>query len=349
MPTARDAVPAFATREVRMSDTSGEINYWTDVYLKGQEEFLRRWNEIASGKGAAGSTSGAQATGSFTLPPGWPNWAELFSAGLVGPSAELIRRYVALYEQYLTATRALTEAFSKAMAQPDPLARSQEFANALLQSQSQFMQFWQSMFSLDPAAAGTTTTLGGGLPWLRAWSRDMGAGRLSMADVPALGLTRERQEALQRLQRLFTDYFEQHGALAMLWNEVIADALRRLGETMAARFQKNELPQTPRQLYDLWVECAEAAYANMAHSPRYAKAQAELGNTVAKMRIEQRALIESVSRELDLPTRSELNTVHRRLKDMKAELRRLRAELDRAKPPRTTGTRAAKPRADLPN
>jgi class III poly(R)-hydroxyalkanoic acid synthase PhaE subunit len=211
------------------------------------------------------------------------------------------------------------------------------------------MQFWQSMFSLDPAAAGTTTTLGGGLPWLRAWSGDMGAGRLSMADVPALGLTRERQEALQRLQRLFTDYFEQHGALAMLWNEVIADALRRLGETMAARFQKNELPQTPRQLYDLWVECAEAAYANMAHSPRYAKAQAELGNTVAKMRIEQRALIESVSRELDLPTRSELNTVHRRLKDMKAELRRLRAEFDRAKPPRTTGTRAAKPRADLPN
>lgn len=332
-----------------MSDNRGEINYWTDIYLKGQEEFLRRWNDMAAGKPASGSTTGTEAASGFTLPPGWPNWAELFSAGLAGTSAELTRRYIALYEQYLTATRALTEAFSRAMAQPDPLARSQEFANALLQSQSQFAQIWQSMFSPDPAAAGTTGALAGGLPWLQAWSRDMGLGRLSMADIPALGLTRERQEALQRLQRLFTDYVEQHGALAMLWNEVIADALKRLGETMAVRFQKNEPPQTPRQLYDLWVECAEAAYATMAHSPRYAKAQAQLGNTLAKMRIEQRALIESVSRELDLPTRSELNTVHRRLKEMKAELRRLRAELDRAKPPRTSSARAAKPRADLPN
>ncbi len=332
-----------------MSDKSGETNYWTDIYLKGQEEFLRRWSQIASGTAASDSAHGAEGRNEFALPPGWPNWAELFSAGLVGSSAELTRRYVSLYDQYLSATRTLTEAFSKALAQPDPLARSQEFTNALLQSQTQFAQIWQSIWSLDPAASGSTATLAGGIPWLTAWSRDMGAGRLSMADVPALGLTRERQEALQRLQRLFTEYFERHGALAMLWNEVIGDALKRLAETMAARFQKNELPQTARQLYDLWVECAEAAYATMAHSPRYAKAQAQLGNTLAKIRIEQRALVESVSRELDLPTRSELNTVHRRLKELKAEIRALRAELERAKPPRAAAARASKTRTNLPN
>lgn len=333
-----------------MSNENGETNYWTDIYLKGQEEFLRRWSEMASGTTPSepAASAGASAAG-FALPPGWPDWAQLFSAGLQGPAAELTRRYVSLYEQYMTATRVLTESFGKAMAQPDPIARAQEFGNALLQSQSQFAQMWQSMFSLDPAAAGTTGALAGGMPWLQAWSRDMGAGRLSMADLPALGLTRERQEALQRLQRLFNDYFEQHGALAMLWNEVIGDALKRLGAAMSARFQKNELPQTAKQLYDLWVESAEAAYATMAHSPRYAKAQAELGNTIAKMRIEQRGLIESISRELDLPTRSELNTVHRRLKDMKAEIRRLRAELDRAKAPRATPVRASRPRNDLAN
>lgn len=332
-----------------MSDQTGDMQYWTDVYLKGQEEFLRRWTQMASAAASAAPQGSSESGTGFAMPPGWPNWAQLFGSGQSGPSADLMRRYISLYEQYLIATRGLTECFARAMAQPDPIARAQEFGHALRQLQSQLAQMWQSMFALDPSAAGTTGALADGLPWLQAWSRDMGAGRLGMADLPALGLTRERQEALQRLQRLFIDYLEQYSALAMLWNEVIGDALKRLGEAMAERFQKNELPQTARQLYDLWVECAEAAYATMAHSPRYAKAQAELGNTLARMRIEQRGLIESVSRELDLPTRSELNTVHRRLKEMKAEIRRLRAELDRAKPPRTTAARTAKTRTDLPN
>lgn len=343
-----------------MSDKSGDTLYWTDVYLKGQEEFLKRWNEWASQAATAGGNAAASgaptgvpgSAGPFGTPAGWPNWAQLFGAAMPPQGGDLVQKWFALYEPFLATTRGLTEAYSKALAQPDPLARAQEFGNALLQSQQQFAGTWQSLFMLDPKAAGASglgAAVAGGMPWLAAWQRDMGAGRLSMADLPALGLSRERQEAMQRLQRLFNDYFEQHGALAGLWNEVMTDGLKRLGELMGTRFRDGQLPQSAKQLYDLWVESGEAAYAQMAHSPRYAKAQAELGNTLAKIRIEQRDLIESVSRELDLPTRSELNSVHKRMKDMKAELRRLRAELDRAKPPRSSARAAAKPRTDLPN
>jgi class III poly(R)-hydroxyalkanoic acid synthase PhaE subunit len=346
--------------EVSMSNENGTTLYWSDVYLKGQEEFLKRWNDWASQTAAAGANAGAPGMGAgsagfagpFGMTDGWPNWAQMFGTAMPSQGADVLQKWFAMYEPFLSATRGLTEAYSRALAQPDPIARAQEFGNALLQSQQQFTSTWQSLFMLDPKAAGASglgAAIAGGMPWLAAWQRDMGAGRLSMADLPALGPTRERQEAMQRLQRLFADYFEQHGALAGLWNEVMTDGLKRLGELMGTRFRDGQLPQSGKQLYDLWVESGEAAYAQMAHSPRYAKVQAELGNTLAKIRIEQRGLVESVSRELDLPTRSELNSVHKRIKDMKAELRRLRAELDRAKPPRSSARAATKPRTDLPN
>jgi predicted nucleic acid-binding Zn-ribbon protein len=52
-----------------------------------------------------------------------------------------------------------------------------------------------------------------------------------------------------------------------------------------------------------------------------------MGNTMAHLRIEQRKQVEAVSKQLDLPTRDELNTVHRRLKDLKTELRALQTQL----------------------
>ena len=36
-----------------MSDKPEAPLYWTDVYLKGQEEFLKRWTQMAGVPGAA--------------------------------------------------------------------------------------------------------------------------------------------------------------------------------------------------------------------------------------------------------------------------------------------------------
>lgn len=309
-----------------MSDKSGDTLYWTDIYLKGQEEFLKRWSQF----GAAAQPAAAPGfTSPFASHAGWPNWAQMF-----GPQ-----------QQYLDTTRALWETLTKAAAQPDPAQRVNEFTQGMQQLQSQFMSLWQS--ALAPWGAAMATAPG------KAGNAQAGASPFALPglpqsfDLPALGLTRERQEALQKLQHLVGEYWQQQAALTQLWNEVLTAAFKRLSETLTAKLQKGDVPKSGKALYDMWVESGEAAYATMAHSPRYAKAQADLGNTLAKLRTQQREIIESFSRELDLPTRAELNTVHRRLKDMKAEIRALRAELDRAKAPRANGARSAKPRTDL--
>jgi len=88
-----------------------------------------------------------------------------------------------------------------------------------------------------------------------------------------------------------------------------------------------------RPTYDLWIECAEEQFARAAHSTDYAKAQADLANTAARLRIEQRRAVEVLSRQLDLPTRAELDTVHRRIKTLTAQLRALEDQLPPARKP----------------
>ena len=81
-----------------------------------------------------------------------------------------------------------------------------------------------------------------------------------------------------------------------------------------------------RELYDLWVECGEQVFAQVAHSEAYGKLQAELGNAAMRLRAQQQTIFEYALRQFDLPTRSELNTVHRQVRrTARAGWRRWRA------------------------
>lgn len=310
-----------------MSDNSNEPINWTDVYFKGQEEFIRRWSEMANGaaqaaQGAVNSAVHGAAAGAAT--GAGQEWFARFAPQFGGASGDIAKRYFGFYDQYLGATRSLWEVLTKAMVNPDPSARASAVTEGLQALQQPFTQLWSqsaSMFGL-PAA-----NLPGGADLFTSMSKAWGGGG---AEMPALGLTRERQESLQRIQTLSTQYLQQQAQLAQLWGGVIGDALQKLGERLGAKLTAGETIPSSKALYDLWIECAEEVYAKVAHSPAYAKAQADLGNTLAKLRTEQRIAIESVTQQYDLPTREELNTVHRRLRDLKAELRRVTARLEAA-------------------
>lgn len=291
-----------------MSDTNSETLYWSDVYLKGQEEFLRRLNQMGAGVGAS------------TMPgTSGPDWFAMFAPGFAGAAADAARKYFGSYDQYLGAARQFWELSAKAMANPDPAARAQQFIGDLQSLQPQFAQLWSGMGAFAPGMGGFAPNASGFAAGIPGFPQGIGGG----GEMPALGLTRERQESMRRLQNLLSGFAQQQSRLAALWNEIIGDALKLYGERVGARLTSGNPPSSAKELYDLWIESGETAYAKAAHGPAYAKAQADLGNTLARLRIEQREIVESWSRQLDLPTRAEINTVHRRIKELRSELRRL--------------------------
>jgi polyhydroxyalkanoate synthase subunit PhaE len=79
--------------------------------------------------------------------------------------------------------------------------------------------------------------------------------------------------------------------------------------------------KTPADLYDAWIDCAEGTYAQAAHSERFARLLAELCNISSALKVERGKLTEQIARHMDLPSRAEVDTLHRQVRDLKLAMR----------------------------
>jgi hypothetical protein len=197
-------------------------------------------------------------------------------------------------------------------------------------------------------------------PWSPTSSSGGGAGTATapqgVQDLPALGLNREHQLRWQRNADTARRMGDAQHRLQLLWS----DALRDAAIAFAARAEPaclstatGSVPgiEALRGLYDSWIDCAEEAYARIAHSDSFINTLADFMNASSAWRKESQASVELWAKALDLPTRSELNTLMRRVNSLEEQLRlveqlRLEEQLrlkEPRDPPRTDPPRARRP------
>lgn len=152
---------------------------------------------------------------------------------------------------------------------------------------------------------------------------------------PALGLAREHTEAWRELMAAQAECQRLEQELRNVWAKVQADALtmveRLAHERNAARQPAEQSTADYRELYDLWVECGEKVFSQVAHSEAYCKLQAQAGNATMRLRARHQAIIERGLKQFDLPTRSELNTVHKQLRELRERVATLESQLAEAR------------------
>lgn len=169
--------------------------------------------------------------------------------------------------------------------------------------------------------------------WMGATSAGEGASRQFadlLARMPPLGLAREQTEAWRELMAAQAECQALEQELRAVWTQVQTDALAQL-ETMIRERKAAAGIHDYRELYDLWVDCGEKVFAQVAHSEAYAKLQAQVGNAAIKLRAKQQAMIERNLKYFDLPTRSELNTVHKHMREMRERIVSLETQLAEAR------------------
>ncbi|MBL8269692.1 poly(R)-hydroxyalkanoic acid synthase subunit PhaE [Steroidobacter sp.] len=214
-----------------------------------------------------------------------------------------------------------------------------------LEAGQAYLQGWQQFAqrSAGGSSAGETP-LKFGEEMLNAWqgtwagaaSAGEGASR-QFADLisrlPALGLAREQTEAWRELLAAQVEYQHLEQELRTVWAKVQADALGMLETLIRERNAKlggaAPMPgiEDYRDLYNLWVECGEKVFSQVAHSESYCKLQSQLGNAAIRLRARQQALLERALKQFDLPTRSELNTVHKQMRELRERVATLEAQL----------------------
>ena len=146
--------------------------------------------------------------------------------------------------------------------------------------------------------------------------------------MPAFGFTREHQERLQafaQAQLRWQDALANYNALMPKTSQ---DAYARFESKLAEREVPGRQLGSVRALFDLWVDAAEEAYAQVALSPDYRKAYGELVNAQMRLRADVQAIAEQGANLLGMPGRTEIDSAHRKIAELERQLRRMQRKAE---------------------
>jgi len=156
-------------------------------------------------------------------------------------------------------------------------------------------------------------------PWLQNLRNEAAAA----LHVPAFGFAREHQERLQALGQAQLRWQEALDAYNALMATTSQDAYARFESKLAEREEPGRQIGSVRALFDLWVDAAEEAYAETALSTDYRKAYGELVNAQMQLRASTQAIAEQAADALGMPTRTELDSAHRKIAELERQLRKM--------------------------
>ena len=158
-------------------------------------------------------------------------------------------------------------------------------------------------------------------PFLDAWKRE----GLSWLGMPAFGFARDQQESWHALAAAQLDYQERSSAYNALMLKSAQRAYEVFEDKLSARAQQPDAQlKSARALFDLWIDAAEEAYAEIALSPEFRKVYGALVDAQMRVRAGVQQQVEQAAGQLGMPTRTEVDAAHKKIAELERQVRRLR-------------------------
>jgi class III poly(R)-hydroxyalkanoic acid synthase PhaE subunit len=157
-------------------------------------------------------------------------------------------------------------------------------------------------------------------PWLESARREGGA----LLGLPAFGIGREHQERLQALAQAQLESSRREGEFNLLMMRALERAHALFSAKLVARSAPGKALDSARGLFDLWIDAAEEAYAEVALSPEFRSAYGALVNAQMRVRQGVQREVEQAAAQFGMPTRTEVDAAHRRIAELERALRRMR-------------------------
>ncbi|MFL6592440.1 MAG: class III poly(R)-hydroxyalkanoic acid synthase subunit PhaE [Luteimonas sp.] len=180
-------------------------------------------------------------------------------------------------------------------------------------------------------------------PWLDAWRREGNA----LLGMPTFGLGREHQERWQKLAQAQLDYQQRENAFNALMMKAAQRAYEVFEKKLAERREPGRQLTSARALFDLWIDAAEEAYAEIALSPQFRDAYGARINAQMRLRSAVQGEVERMSAMFGMPTQRDLDTAFRKIAELERALRGLRDRVAAPEPtPTSSAPKPSKPSAD---
>lgn len=280
-------------------------------------QYWNAWGEAMRQGGVphAGAASAANAG-----VPGWQDavewWSKLAHGGREEANAA-VERFNAQAKQWFGQMQQVAAQFAGHDASAADIAS--EWKRALgAAGENPFPELFRAM--RGKGQQGLEQWMEDASPYLEAWRRESS----SWLGMPAFGPNREHQERLQALAQAQLDYQQRLSAYTALMAKSAQRAYALFEDKLAEREQPGRQLTSARALFDLWIDAAEEAYAQVALSPEFREVYGALVNAQMRVRAGVQREVEQVSAMFGMPTRSELDGAHRKIAELERALRRLR-------------------------
>lgn len=308
-------------------------------WQKTSRQYWDAWSD-ATRKAFGGA---ADATASEQMPwhEGLEQWSRMFDAGKAqNTQSETVERLLAGARSYFALLQSMADKSSQGNA--DPQAWTESVRNAFNFPGA------DAAFIDNPLARAMRELTGQGAKSFEQMMEGMQPAMRearALLDMPAFGYAREHQEHYQRMAKAWLDY--QHETNR--YNALIARSSKRAFELfedkLAERGEPGRQIDSVRGLYDLWVDAAEDAYAEIALSDEFREVYGALVNAQMRVRKHAQLEVEKVSNDLGMPTRTEIDSIGKRVHELhraaknraeddaalREEIAALRAEVDKLK------------------
>lgn len=284
----------------------------------------RYWQSLGDALRAAGGRGQPQDPWRAAL----DGWSRLAGSGSEGTAADAIERFSIQARQWLGTMQQVASQFAGrpatagdvAAAWKDALGGANPFADLMHglggRGQTGFDQWYAQIAPMLGAMSGGPMSGGA----LFAGMRDESLGWLRL---PTFGLAREHQERWQALAEAQLELQRRNDEYAALMLEAGRDAFERFERKLAERSEPGRQLQSARALFDLWIDAAEEAYAEIALSKRFRRIYGDLVNAQMRVRAGIQGEIERMGALLGLPGRTEVDAAHRRIAELERQVRRL--------------------------
>jgi len=320
---------------------------WADVLINAQRSYMDAWSRMARPPGATAERDTAGAQASHPLLRGFETWAKLAQGALPEENRKLGERFFDLSRGYLQVAEGMWSLADGLRKATDTGAT---WDKAWADQLKQFQQLFCSVGGSEPPSAGLATFWGMPLQHFRQLASSLSvlpgdierslrdAGPLgqetlrhamaSAVSTPTLGYTREWQQDSQRWVELGLEHLTALQEYERVFAKIGARAMELLGDRFTAMTKECKTFTSLREAYDLWVDCGEEAYAEIATTEEFARVQANLTNTLMAQKHHEQQVMNEIQSSLNLPTRKELDTTHRRVQHLRRELRASRHRIE---------------------
>jgi class III poly(R)-hydroxyalkanoic acid synthase PhaE subunit len=146
---------------------------------------------------------------------------------------------------------------------------------------------------------------------------DMTSAIDKLLSVPGLGPDREAQAQMQKGIKLLGEYQQASSEYQTVMNKVGVEALEAMRLRILEMSEQGKELNSLRDIYDLWVDCNEKAYAELVYTDEYSELYGRLTNALLAVKQHQGKVMDKLLAKLNMPTRQGMNTVLKRVQEMK--------------------------------